>query len=779
MKSSDRRPQPWTAYCILALTLATPALGGTTTFWAQASLLIATALLFIFSPPKTSLGLVYNSLFVGIGAIALAAFLPAHWFASPEWRTGLLQAGVPLPSTYSPQPWSTFEATCLLWLGLAWTYYLFSHTWTNRVRQRLSNGFCLGMLTLAGTLIIAYTFKARVPFWPNVPEFGFFPNRNQTSNVLALAGILIYANAFQNLQSKRKQGWIWLTGLGLIGWALILNYSRAGLILFFAGILAWHAWWLFSTEERIRTKSFAWLPIAILLAMLLLAGGDTLLRFTRGSAGLLSADQNGRIPIQHDALQLWLKSPFVGIGLGNFRGIFTSARQYFISPSEAIHPESDWLWCAVEMGAASIILLITAMGIGVRRCFPFSPGTWRRMRFAALICGIAFACHGFVDVPGHRIGSLWPALFLMSTALYPATIHRPSKSVSPIFRLLALGFLALGVSWFAAMAGRNILPTTAQIEPVKRQIGLATEAQNYERVIALASEGLKIAPLDWELYHLRGVAEATAYRPRAETNRDFAAARYLLPNWPDLWSKEGQVWLALDEPDQAFSTWEEGMKRWPDNAPELYRQLFSLVQSDADLRDRWRKLGESDAKLLPILFLAANGAEFRVELDRIFSMDPELRTLTRPEQRALFSAWYRVGDRLALAEVLREHPAWEDIAWPELARAYADLADYHQAYDLALHHCPPISLPAALSPSSINSLAARFRLGKTTEHEGLVLAISQNADGRSADALETAKVLSTQPKASRLVHFVESQMWANQQTWQKAWDALSKCIPDD
>ena len=44
---------------------------------------------------------------------------------------------------------------------------------------------------------------------------------------------MIYANAFQHLQRGRKQGWFWLSGLGLICWALILNYSRAGIILFF------------------------------------------------------------------------------------------------------------------------------------------------------------------------------------------------------------------------------------------------------------------------------------------------------------------------------------------------------------------------------------------------------------------------------------------------------------------------------------------------------------------------------------------------------------------
>jgi hypothetical protein len=83
MLDSSRRPKVWTVYAIVGLTLLAPALGGSTTLWAQAAISLATALLFILSPPRRSLGFAFNTIFLVIGAIALVA-LPALWFPTPD-----------------------------------------------------------------------------------------------------------------------------------------------------------------------------------------------------------------------------------------------------------------------------------------------------------------------------------------------------------------------------------------------------------------------------------------------------------------------------------------------------------------------------------------------------------------------------------------------------------------------------------------------------------------------------------------------------------------------
>jgi hypothetical protein len=137
-----------------------------------------------------------------------------------------------------------------------------------------------------------------------------------------------------------------------------------------------------------------------------------------------------------------------------------------------------------------------------------------------------------------------------------------------------------------------------------------------------------------------------------------------------------------------------------------------------------------------------------------------------------------VGDRLSLAEMARDHPAWEDIAWSELARSYASFADYKQAGQMVLKHLSVPTLPTPASPQVEEVLAARFRLGQTNEHEGLVLAITQDANGRPAEALATLQTLLARPRPSPAVFFLESQWRIRNNEWQNAWGALSHFVPN-
>src|ERR1700737_795121 len=92
---------------IVLLTILAPLLGGSTKLWAQAALALITGALFLFSPPRKSLGLIPNIAFSILFFWALTAFLPAAWFPTPEWRAKLTAAGAILPLSVSAQPWIT------------------------------------------------------------------------------------------------------------------------------------------------------------------------------------------------------------------------------------------------------------------------------------------------------------------------------------------------------------------------------------------------------------------------------------------------------------------------------------------------------------------------------------------------------------------------------------------------------------------------------------------------------------------------------------------------
>jgi O-antigen ligase len=765
-------------FAIVALTILAPALGGSTQLWAQGALAIGAGLLMLVLPRRRSLGLIPNLLFSALFLIALTGFLPARWFTPLDWRIDMLKLEAQLPPTRSLQPWLTLQWSCFLLLALAWAYYLASFRWSRRMRETACITFAIAVLVLSAALTVAYITKLRVPFWPAVKEFGFFPNRNQTSNVLGLGGVMIYALGLQRFQEDRKYWWLWFASLSLLCWALIIDGSRAGIILFFCGALAVHIFWWTVTKER-RRPLFAFGGLALLIALFLVDGGATLVRFGKETAGFFSPSQNFRLSIYRDAINLIGKSPMLGFGLGNFWPLFALNRNYSASISQVAHPESDWLWSAVDLGSIGLLLGLVLFFWWLKQCPPFDAGTNRLLRVAAMICGIAFAVHGVFDVSGHRPGALWPAIFFASIAIHPGNEYRRSKVAATIFRITGVLLIAIGSWWIASVCGAKALPTTATVERLRSQMDAAIAREDYSRLMRVASEALTIAPLDWELYFKRGVAEAGSFRADSEVQRDFAIARYLLPNWPDLYLKQGIVWLDLDEPDRAFGVWEEGMQHFPEMAPALYADIFGSVKSDTALRDRWRKLGESDKRCLLVFLRSADNTEFQIELQELLADDRELRAYTPDELKTLLAVWYEKGDKLWLAQTLQEHPDWKKIAWRQLARVYADYQDYRQAFETADQFLPQIDKDNAEPSSSAESpveLALRFRSNPTDPSVGEALARALAKEGNIDDALLTLRVVRDLPDSPKYVRALEARLWAKKQAWKRAWNVIAPLV---
>jgi hypothetical protein len=82
-----------------------------------------------------------------------------------------------------------------------------------------------------------------------------------------------------------------------------------------------------------------------------------------------------------------------------------------------LHPESDWLWLAAEIGWPGVILILVGGVLVVKRVFPLDEGSNQRFRIAALIGAVLFALHGIIDVAGHRVGSALAGVFLLGLAI--------------------------------------------------------------------------------------------------------------------------------------------------------------------------------------------------------------------------------------------------------------------------------------------------------------------------------------------------------------------------
>jgi tetratricopeptide (TPR) repeat protein len=757
-------------YSVLGLTALAPAMGGSVRLWSQTILIAATGCLFLCTPARRTLGRWPNTAFILLAIVACAAFLPVNWFGVPEWRRHLVQQGAQLPQTLSAQPWLTLKTLLLFLLRLSWAYFLFTQDWNLRARRQA--WVFMGLVTagLAAAVTVSIGLHSHIPFWGDAPEFGFFPNRNHTSNVLGLGGIVIYALALHGFIEGKKSWWLWLFALSLVAGALILTYSRSGIILFCSGVFVWHLYWLISSHDRKRPL-MASAAIVLLLGVFAWSGGKTATRFEQ-SFDIFSPTTNLRLILQRDAFELSLKSPIAGIGLGNFESVFANGRDEAIGQNAVGHPESDWLWAAVELGWIAPLLIALIFAWWVQHCFPFEAGTFRLMRMAAFICGCGFALHTAFDVPAHQLGALWPALLLASTAKHPYNRHKPSTIIAILFRIFGCVFILVAVWWFASMRGATMLPTTATVNRLETQIEQARQAEDYERLLQLSSQALTIEPLSWELYFQRGFAEAATFRPSADVRRDFAISRYLLPNWPDLYLKQIMVWLGVGEPDLAFDVLEEGMRRLPQVAPAIYADIFGAIRSDAALRDRWRQLGENDKRCLLIFLRQADSTEFQIELQTMLSKDPELRSFTADELKTLFSFWYEKGDELRLAQTLRENPEWKKIGWRQLARSYADYQDYRQAYETAAEFVP-YQTPA---PSDSNRARSQVRNDPTDAKAAIALALEQADEGKVDNALSIVMVIGRLPDAPKDLPAIEARLWATKRNWKRAWTTIAPLV---
>jgi tetratricopeptide (TPR) repeat protein len=306
------------------------------------------------------------------------------------------------------------------------------------------------------------------------------------------------------------------------------------------------------------------------------------------------------------------------------------------------------------------------------------------------------------------------------------------------------------------------------------QTETASQSEDYQTMLQKISDAFKIAPLNWELYYKRGFAEAASHSPRAETLRDFAIARYLLPNWAEVYLKEGQVWAAAGEPDFAFDVWWEGMQRLPQEATHLYDRIFAMIKSEPALVDRWRQLGEDNKECLLIYFRSADRIGFEIELERLLSDDRQLRSFTSDELHLLFRAWYEKGDKLRLAQTLQEHQEWQQIAWRELARAYGDYQDYRQAYETAQKFVPHPELPQPNSQESVETLKTRFMANRTNPAAGLALYSAQMREGQVDNALVTLHEIATLRGAPKSLSYLEAEARSQNGQWKEAWEAMKR-----
>ena len=745
-------------------------LAGATTKWAEGIVVLLFGLLLLADPPRVSLGRWMNAILLGVVACASIAFFPARWFFQPDWRVALVNDfGIVLPTTVTPQPWVTLGYLLSFIAALSWLYYVCAREPENREVRRDLRIFAAGIALLAGLCVALYLAHTILPFWHNERRFGPFPNRNQTANIFGITAVVILACGYDDIRNGRKRWVFWLAAIAMVIAAIVLDFSRAGIVILLAGCGLWLAVFAFKRSgARIAVGASL---LLVLVSALLLFGGQTLERFDlRGTGAYAGMSSELRWRIFKDAFHLIGQSPWCGIGLGNFDAIFAIFRNASLLDTRALHPESDWLWFWAEAGWPALLLTLGGSVVLCRRIFPIGDEKNRRFRAAAAIAVLLFALHGLVDVSAHRVGTAWSAIFLLGLALRRPLNLRSSLGTVITFRLIGILLVATGTAWTAAVRWQLPLPGSVGAENAYATASSASRGQNYAETIAQSSRALVWTPLDWHLYFLRALGKVSAKRPTADALDDFRRARFLEPNAIDVPFEEGRVWLAK-QPPLTVSAWREALRRADAQRAEVYDHMLSLAQQfNPNIIGRLQELGSAHPGLAVVYLARTNGAAFATALEAFLERDPDLQTLNAREKAKLFSLWTERGDVSKLPTMALQHPDWEALAWRGLAKNDASHGDFRAAVERVRRFAPRPALPTSSIAGSADELQRTLASNPRNYAVGYALFQLQKQSGKNSDALITVRRFAADKESPRYFHFLEAECWADDGNWEKAWN---------
>src|SRR6266704_554924 len=745
-------------------------LGGATQKWEEGLVITLLALYLLVRPPRFSLGALTNLVLLTLFILAAVAFLPARWFFQPEWHAAFVNTfGIQLPSTLTPQPWITLSYLVSFAAGLSWLYVVSTQDLELREARFQLRLFTSGTALLATTCIAFYLAHTTLPFWHNERNFGPFPNRNPTGDLFGLTAIMILAWGQDDLRKRRKRWIVWILALVLIVAATILNFSRSGIGILVAG----SAFWLGAFAFRQRPPSRLALGVSFLLLLLtalLLFGGQTFERFNLRDFGSAGISTDFRSRIFHDAFRLIRDSPWCGIGFGNFESIFAIFRDGSLSDPRVLHPESDWLWLWTELGWPGVVLTILGIALLVSRVFPLREGTNQGYRLAALIAALLFAIDGIVDVSGHQMGTVFAALFLLGLSQHRPLSLKTSQWTSILFRFVGLVLLAAGLSLVIAARGEKLLPGSVGVARAKQLSAAADAELNFSETVALTTNALRWAPLDWQLYLERAIAEVELKQTKNAVD-DFRRARFLEPIAYEVPLAEGNAWLPYD-PVLAVAAWREALRRAGPLRPQAYASMLSDVSlRSPEVSPILEAIGLNEHNLVLPYLSRISGARFNRALAQLLKNDPDLRSFSETEKLALFAFWSERGDPEEISRAVEQHPDWLRYAWLGVAKYKASKNDFRAAYELTQRYGEPVALPRVASNLSLQDLENRFHAAPDSSSIGYELYRAQMQNGRIDEALLTVRHFSERPNSPPYFHFLEARCWAEKQDWERAWNA--------
>jgi hypothetical protein len=550
--------------------------------------------------------------------------------------------------------------------------------------------------------------------------------------------------------------------------AIILNGSRAALVLFGVGLLFLFALMLKNPRQRAITSVLIVVVLMVGTLIFISQGAELQNRFDKWMAG----GKEGRLALYQDAAGMVKLSPWFGVGLGNFEGVFNTLRVHSADQmARAFHPESDWWWIAADMGIGSVVIL----GLLVIFCFqtylrktPFPALTAASITVAAL-----FLIHSLFDIGGHVIGTAWSCIYLVSLGASRPFDPRALKPPKILLRLAGLLLLTLALLRVQSVSLNPWMPTQGSVDKVNA--GLPRTMLGAEQKL-ICDRALSWAPLDWSLYCQRATIDLVYGDLKSEA--DFNRVLYLDQDSVKIPAYIGDFCEHRDFPE-AMRAWQQLLHR--QRAGYKREEFFeSIDYQNLDEKERYEitTLAGNDPQLQAIAVVVQNSADFPWYFQKLLDTNPSLQGVSKQCLRRLFDRW---GGEDNVDQFIKEwplHPQWQEPGWRAYARALAKTGHEGDAVTTALHFMPAPNMPNPPAPQDLDDAANQFRANPQDPYSGILLYTAQKSKGLNDQALDTLLTLAKLPQPPPYIPYLLAKDLLQAKQDKAAWQVLEPVLDD-
>jgi O-antigen ligase len=695
-------------------------LGGGHNSVALGAALILPGLALLIRPPSVSLGKWMDIGILGFLASLLMAFLPLFYWKTPSWRNAAVDAfRIDLPSILSVQPMISFEALLLAVAGFAWLYAASSWNINHSGRSRF---YLWVSAVIAGLALITIWGNLNHIRYPGAEEstaFSFFPNRNQTSNILAIGGVVAFGYAMEGLRERRLLNLSGFLATALCLVALILGISRTGVFLYFSGILVWFVFRLRQPSNSLFLK--LGLPILLLIFSVFISSHHRAIeRVSEFMAPPSEWKEEYRVLLYGDTLRMIADAPLTGAGLGNYSAIFPQYRNDSRNHQRVVHPESDVLWLASESGIIAVLFLGMIVFVYFNRCRTSGVGRNGAFRIIALTAFILFVLHALVDVPGHRPGTAYFAILFAALALPRADALRPTFKPQ-VWRLIGSTLLLVGALWVGSGLFGLPLHSKSIISIGQDRIKTSIAIGDYKRAELAASALIDLQPMAWKAYFQRAQILLSMTGNPTDVASDFRRARFVEPTLGVVSYEEGKVWLPHDA-SRTVSAWRETLFRDLEDKDDIYGEMLQAGRKKPELMDRIIELSMLAPNYRTRLLLSLKDDSLMQELGRDLKSDPALSKFSRKERSDLLERWITEGDLDSAAVYLGNYSDTVNRPWFMQSLLFKENARFKEAVEIVREAIPVLEIPTVeMDEKAFIHLKRRYTFGSKDLMEGTAL----------------------------------------------------------